>query len=285
MVDCQPYWKANPDPSMHPVIISIFTTLYALIFVSGFVGNVAVLVVTFKNRSLQSVQNIFLLNLAASDILMCLLSIPVTPVTLIMKEWYFGGIACKTVSFIQALGVFVSTFSLCAIAIDRYIRIIIAPGKPLQRKQAFHITYVIWILSAVVSLPYVYPDICGVFCIEQWPNERARHVFTFSVLLIQFVIPLTILSICYHSIMTCFNAVMFDRDLLFKLLHLSKRRMLLWRQKKRLTTLLIATVAIFGFTALTNNISSIIFDYDTDATFLVINGHDFFYLVNLFTHW
>lgn len=36
---------------------------------------------------------------------------------------------CRVVGGIQAIGLFIGTFSLCAIAIDRYFRLVIAPGS------------------------------------------------------------------------------------------------------------------------------------------------------------
>ncbi|VDD95243.1 unnamed protein product [Enterobius vermicularis] len=297
MNHCQPYWEAYPDPTMNPITISIFTTLYSLIFVFSLVGNLIVMIVTLKNRVLQSVQNIFLLNLAASDIMMCLLSIPLTPITLIMKEWYFGGFACKLVSFIQALSSFISTFN-----------------RPLRQKQAVLMVITIWILSAAVSTPYVYyitlksyPNICGYFCTETWPSEQSKRTYTFLVLIIQFAIPLTVLALCYHSIFsflaqrarcriisitkqTDFLSLLAsasrptDNQHQEQLTYLSRQKKQLWRHKKRATILLAVTVTIFGLTALPNNISSLIYDYDTDASLLTVNGYDFFYLINLFTH-
>ena len=88
-----------------------------------------VIYATVYHRSLQTVQNIFIVNLAIADVIVCLLSIPLTPVTTIAKQWYFGSTLCRAVGGIQAIGIFIGTFSLCAIAIDRYFRLVIAPGK------------------------------------------------------------------------------------------------------------------------------------------------------------
>lgn len=63
----------------------------------------------------------FILNLAASDIVMCILSVPVTPVTNIYKNWFFGAILCRLIPYVQGVSVFISTFSLGAIALDRLV--------------------------------------------------------------------------------------------------------------------------------------------------------------------
>ena len=45
---------------------------YLLIFLVGVVGNMLVLVVVFTNSHMQTTTNMYLVNLSAADILMCL---------------------------------------------------------------------------------------------------------------------------------------------------------------------------------------------------------------------
>lgn len=99
---------------------------------------------------LQTVQNMFILNLAASDIIVCLLSLPITPVTNIYKNWFFGSVLCRLIpwvqgkhqlryfhlwpSFLPGVSIFICTFSLGAIAVDRYI-LVVHPHTPPLSKQ------------------------------------------------------------------------------------------------------------------------------------------------------
>ena len=66
--------------------------------------------------------------------MMCMLSLPITPVTNVYKNWYFGKLLCHLIPCIQGLfsfislfhleflgiSIFICTFSLSAIAVDRY---------------------------------------------------------------------------------------------------------------------------------------------------------------------
>ncbi|KAK6041621.1 hypothetical protein COOONC_20874, partial [Cooperia oncophora] len=113
MVVCRSYTEKFPDPSNHPVTVALFAVLYSFVFVISFAGNLGVIYATVRHRSLQTVQNIFIVNLAVSDVILCVL--------------YFGSMLCRVVGGIQAIGLFIGTFSLCAIAIDRYFRLVIAP--------------------------------------------------------------------------------------------------------------------------------------------------------------
>jgi hypothetical protein len=54
--------------------------IYSLIFVVGNFGNSLVIYVVCRTKSMQSVTNLFIMNLALSDILMCTLAVPFTPI-------------------------------------------------------------------------------------------------------------------------------------------------------------------------------------------------------------
>jgi hypothetical protein len=116
---CIVYAQKWPDPSISVFVVVPFASLYLAVFVLGVVGNLALIHVTLQHRALQTVQNMFILNLAASDIIVCLLSLPITPVTNIYKNWFFGTVLCRLIPWVQGISVFICTFSLAAIAIDR----------------------------------------------------------------------------------------------------------------------------------------------------------------------
>lgn len=98
----------------------------------------------------------FILNLAISDIIVCLLSLPITPVTNIFKNWYFGGILCRIIPWAQGVSVFICTFSLGAIALDRYILVVLPHWRPLNKKRAMTVTLILWSLSVLVTSPYAF---------------------------------------------------------------------------------------------------------------------------------
>lgn len=51
--NCTVYWKATWDLSMSPYAYIPFAAWYSIIFIIGLVGNITVIHVTLKNRSLQ----------------------------------------------------------------------------------------------------------------------------------------------------------------------------------------------------------------------------------------
>ena len=61
------------------VVQLVFSLLYLIIFCIGVFGNVLVCYVVISKKDMHSVTNFFILNLAFSDILMCLFAVPFTP--------------------------------------------------------------------------------------------------------------------------------------------------------------------------------------------------------------
>jgi neuropeptide Y receptor len=84
-----------------------FYGLYLLIFMLGIAGNALVCYVVLRNPSMHTVTNIFITNLALSDILLCIFAVPFTPLYLLTyKEWVFGSALCHLVPYAQGLNFF-----------------------------------------------------------------------------------------------------------------------------------------------------------------------------------
>ena len=91
---------------------------YLFVFIIGIIGNILVCWVVFRQQSMRSVTNIFITNLALSDILLCLFAVPFTPLYLLtFKEWIFGPVFCRLVPFVQ--GLFNSFFSILFVCLKK----------------------------------------------------------------------------------------------------------------------------------------------------------------------
>ncbi|XP_037801955.1 uncharacterized protein LOC119596696 [Penaeus monodon] len=74
---------------------------FSLIFVVGVVGNVLVVVTLLHHRNLRTVTNVFLLNLAVSDLLLGVFCMPFTLVGTILQDFVFGAIMCRLIPYMQ----------------------------------------------------------------------------------------------------------------------------------------------------------------------------------------
>ncbi|UXI20869.1 sulfakinin receptor [Sarcoptes scabiei] len=128
---------------------------YLLVFLLGISGNILVCYVVFRQSSMRSVTNIFIANLALSDILLCLFAVPFTPLyLLIYKEWIFGSIFCRLVPFFQGVSVYTSVLTLMLISIERYMVIIHPFKRHFTVSECVKAIYLIWLAAFILTLPY-----------------------------------------------------------------------------------------------------------------------------------
>jgi hypothetical protein len=83
----------------------IFTLIlpYSIIFLLAIIGNSLVIITLCANRRMRSVTNMFLLNLAVSDLLLGVFCMPFTLVGVLLKEFIFGPFMCRLISYLQGL--------------------------------------------------------------------------------------------------------------------------------------------------------------------------------------
>lgn len=74
---------------------------YSIILLLSVVGNLLVISTLVQNRRMRTITNLFLLNLAISDILLGVLCMPVTLVGTLLRHFIFGGFLCKLIPFLQ----------------------------------------------------------------------------------------------------------------------------------------------------------------------------------------
>ncbi|XP_069697678.1 uncharacterized protein [Periplaneta americana] len=96
-----------------------FTVLWIL-FALIVLGNSAVLVALFLNKSRKSRMNFFIMQLAVADLTVGLISVLTDIVWRITVTWHAGNFACKLIRFLQAVVTYSSTYVLVALSIDRY---------------------------------------------------------------------------------------------------------------------------------------------------------------------
>lgn len=84
--------------------------LYSLVFVTGLLGNVVVVVILTKYKRLRIMTNIYLLNLAISDVLF-LFTLPFWIHYVRWNEWVFGHRMCKLLSGLYYMGLYSEIFS------------------------------------------------------------------------------------------------------------------------------------------------------------------------------
>lgn len=75
--------------------------VYAVILMLSVAGNALVILTLVQNRRMRTVTNVFLLNLAVSDLLLGVLCMPITLIGALLRDFVFGGVMCKLMPYLQ----------------------------------------------------------------------------------------------------------------------------------------------------------------------------------------
>ena len=154
-----------------PWVKAVFISLYVIIFVLGVGGNLAVLAVVLGNKHMRTPINLYLVNLAAADLIMCFTGPLLTPMStygFIWDHWVYGAALCRLLPSCMHVTVYMSTLTLTAIAVDRY-RAVFYPFNAKNNSLTRTVLIVIFIdlLAIFFTTPYTWsldlvPDLIDV---------------------------------------------------------------------------------------------------------------------------
>ncbi|KAK8383509.1 hypothetical protein O3P69_015755 [Scylla paramamosain] len=173
---------------------------FSLIFVVGVVGNVLVVVTLLHHRNLRSLTNVFLLNLAVSDLLLGVFCMPFTLVGSLLQDFVFGALMCRLIPYMQAVSVSVSVWTLVAISLERFYAIC----QPLRSRRwqtashAYKVIAGVWASSLLLMTPIaalstlmpVRGDPGRHKCREVWASLEAERTFTILLTVLLLLVPL-----------------------------------------------------------------------------------------------
>ncbi|XP_062910856.1 cholecystokinin receptor-like [Mobula hypostoma] len=209
---CTESRRGETRPGRRELEYSIRILLYSVIFLLSVFGNAMVILVLVVNKRLRTVTNSFLLSLALSDLMVSVVCMPFTLIPNLLGNFIFGPSMCKLTAYFMGISVSVSTFSLVAIAIERYSAIC----NPLKarlwqtRSHAYRVIAVTWLLSVVIMTPYPIYNRLKPFqqadnstahiCTLNWPSEAVHRAWYVFLLLVLFFLPGVVMVVAYGLI-------------------------------------------------------------------------------------
>ena len=201
----------QPDSSKRTLaMILVQAVSMASIMFVGAIANGAILHCIVKHRSLRTVTNAFIFNLAATDFLLSVLCMPFAFISCIAGRWVFGDIVCGITGFLLSMLCIASILTLVLISIDRFMAI----KRPLKYNDLITaqntkrmIGYV-WIQAALCSaLPalgwgkgYAFKSEESI-CRPQFSGPTVDHGLTIFLFITCFVLPFSIVAYTYISIL------------------------------------------------------------------------------------
>lgn len=181
--------------------------LYSLVFLLGLFGNSVVVLVLLKYKRLKSMTDVYLLNLAISDLLF-VLSLPFWGYYA-ADQWVFGLGLCKIVSWMYLVGFYSGIFFIMLMSIDRYLAIVHAVFSLKARTLTYGVitSLITWSVAVFASLPGLLFSTCytehnHTYCKTQYSvNSTTWKVLSsLEINVLGLVIPLGIMLFCYSMI-------------------------------------------------------------------------------------
>ncbi|XP_043255061.1 gonadotropin-releasing hormone II receptor [Colletes gigas] len=191
-------------------VVSII--IYSALMIVSAVGNTTVLVLIMRRkRASKSRIHIMLMHLAIADLLVTFLMMPLEIGWAITVSWKAGDAMCRIMAFFRVFGLYLSSFILVCISMDRYYAII----RPLQLwdvdKRGKIMLCFAWVGSMLCSMPQMV-----VFHLETHPNitwysqcvtfnifPTYTHEITYSLfgMVMMYCVPLFVIIYTYTSIL------------------------------------------------------------------------------------
>lgn len=92
----------NPGLSQQSwITASSIIPLYSVIFLLAVIGNSLVILTLVQNKRMRTITNLFLLNLAVSDLFLGVFCMPFTLVGMLLRDFIFGELMCKLLPYLQ----------------------------------------------------------------------------------------------------------------------------------------------------------------------------------------
>ncbi|XGW13914.1 hypothetical protein V3C99_000305 [Haemonchus contortus] len=190
----------------------MFVTLMA----AAVIGNAVVMWIIYKHKVMHHGFNYFLFNMAFADLLIAVFNVGTSWTFNLYHDWWYGDI-CVLTSFFGIAPTTVSVFSMMALSWDR-CQAVVRPlrKRPLSRRRSLITIAIIWAISTVTALPfafaatvrelYLFNVLSREVSIRHACAAPAHPVFDHILFLIQYALPLFVLSLTFARIACAFRS-------------------------------------------------------------------------------
>ncbi|XP_058488064.1 oxytocin receptor [Solea solea] len=189
-------------------VAKVEVTVLALVLFLALAGNLCVLLAIHSTKHSQSRMYYFMKHLSIADLFVAIFQVLPQLIWDITFRFYGPDIVCRLVKYLQIVGMFASTYMLVLMSIDRCLAIC-QPLRSLHKRKDRIYVVLSWFLSLLFSVPQMFifsmreVDPAGSRVYDCWGDFvkpwGAKAYITWISLTI-YIIPVTILSICYGLI-------------------------------------------------------------------------------------
>ena len=196
-------------PTRAIILIVAKSFMLFVLNIAAFVGNLLVCVAVYRNPSLRTVTNNFIVSLALTELLASTTAMPFFVISTLMNRWIAGEIVSQIIFCCMVTTSETSTLTVMMLTINRYFRVVRPAlyGKIYSKKNSALMSIAAWIVALPVAVS---------FLVVRAHEENGRFIpsidnfthFSSKLSLIYFAtvsgllfgIPSLVISICYLKI-------------------------------------------------------------------------------------
>ena len=225
------------------------TMLYGILFLLSSAGNILIVIIVYKDQSFRSTVDIFIVNMAISDLMVPVFAIPKRIAELYMdSRWliggHFGSFLCKFFPFAENVANSVSVFSLVVIAIERFYSVVLPVQRPLITKVKRP-----WLIAMSWLIPvagFAHLFLAWEIQLDRY-GRHCRYIWSFHAWKVEFyfffsfviVLPFVLLTVLYSVIIVSMEI----RKRKLQLADAQRKRR--EKRNRRIVFLLVSLVAVF----------------------------------------
>lgn len=211
------------EPEISKIIRYI---IYCILFILAVGGNIAVVSVPIRHKRMRNFTYFLITNLAVSDIGTMLCLPPLLVSDYYNLQWPMGEVMCKLVNPSLTMFSIITTNSLVAIAVDRFMALVFPFKRRPNVKESALVISLTWLLAFGVVLPsfgarrvipYQQGNKVELYCREFFPadspEEQAviERTYNISMYMINNALPIVIISAVYAIIITKLKGISFTK--------------------------------------------------------------------------
>ncbi|XP_032885423.1 melatonin receptor type 1A-like [Amblyraja radiata] len=196
--------EAEKLPERRLWVTSALASVLIFTIVVDLVGNSLVIVSVLRNKKLRNAGNAFVVSLAIADLVVAIYPFPLILTAILHNGWVHGYIHCQMSGFLMGLSVIGSIFNIAGIAINRYCYIChgMKYNKIFSHRSTLCYVLLVWMFACLAIIPNLF--------VESLQYDRRIYsctfvqsvssLYTVTVVVIHFILPISIVSYCYLHI-------------------------------------------------------------------------------------
>ncbi|XP_069509151.1 urotensin-2 receptor-like [Ambystoma mexicanum] len=134
------------------LVTSVLSTLLLVMFLVGIAGNAYTLAVAALSARMGGSLGIYVVNLAAADLLY-LCTIPFVVSTYLAQDWFFSDAGCRLLLSLDLLTMHASIYTLTVMSLERHRAVVRPLSTRLSRGNHRLSILLIWLASLLLTLP------------------------------------------------------------------------------------------------------------------------------------